>query len=310
VVSVDDLPEQVDLAVMAVPPPAVPEVAAQCGRNGIRALVVITSGLGAAGADLLAICRRYGMRLVGPNCYGIIAPWIGLDATFAADHPLPGAAGLVVESGGVGIALLEQMSRLGIGVSSFVSAGDKYDVSATDMLAWWAQDEVTHIAVLYVESFGNPRKFAVTARRVGQRMPVLTVVGGRSPAGQRAAASHTVALRRRWSPRRPSPWSIPIRCRSCRTGRIRWQGTCRPARFPHTRRRGCSGRGTRPARCWPSAPPGVELVSPCELGTVQPTTGGQLPLGFGGDGLACPARVGGDVCPGDMDHGMVWLVAD
>ena len=191
VVSVDDLPEQVDLAVIAVPPPTVPEVAAQCGRNGIRALVVITSGLGAAGADLLAICRRYGMRLVGPNCYGIIAPWIGLDATFAADHPLPGAAGLVVQSGGVGIALLEQMSRLGIGVSSFVSAGDKYDVSATDMLAWWAQDEVTHIAVLYVESFGSPRKFAVTARRVGQRMPVLTVVGGRSPAGQRAAASHT-----------------------------------------------------------------------------------------------------------------------
>ena len=190
--SVDDLPEQVDVAVIAVPPAAVPEVAAQCGRNGIRGLIVISSSRGAAGAELLAVCRRYGMRLVGPNCFGLIVPWIGLDATFSADHPVRGVAGLVVQSGGVGIALLEQMSRLGIGVSSFVSAGDKYDVSPTDMLTWWAQDEVTQLAVLYVESFGNPRKFAGTARRVAQRMPVLTVVGARSPAGHRAA-SHTTA---------------------------------------------------------------------------------------------------------------------
>ena len=192
VASVDDLPGQVDLAVIAVPPSAVPDVAEQCGRNGVRGLIVISSGRGAAGTELLAICRRYGMRLVGPNCFGVIAPWIGLDATFAADHPVRGVAGLVVQSGGVGIALLEQMSRLGIGVSSFVSAGDKYDVSPTDLLTWWAQDEVTQIAVLYVESFGNPRKFAGTARRVAQRMPVLTVVGARSPAGHRAA-SHTAA---------------------------------------------------------------------------------------------------------------------
>ena len=192
VASVDELPGQVDLAVIAVPPSAVPEVAAQCGRNGVRGLIVISSSRGAAGAELLAVCRQYGMRLVGPNCFGVIVPWIGLDATFAADHPAPGVAGLVVQSGGVGIALLEQLSRLGIGVSSFASAGDKYDVSPTDMLAWWAQDEVTQIAVMYVESFGNPRKFAGTARRVAQRMPVLTVVGGRSPAGHRAA-SHTAA---------------------------------------------------------------------------------------------------------------------
>ena len=192
VASVDDLPGPVDLAVIAVPPAAVPEVAAQCGRHGVGALIVMTSGLGAAGAELLAVCRRYGMRLVGPNCYGVIVPWIGLDATVAASHPAPGVAGLVVQSGGVAIGLLEQMSRLGIGVSSFASAGDKYDVSPTDMLTWWAQDEVTQLAVLYAESFGNPRKFAGTARRVAQRMPVLTVVGGRSPAGHRAA-SHAAA---------------------------------------------------------------------------------------------------------------------
>ena len=192
VASVDELPGPADLAVIAVPPPAVPEVAEQCGRHGVRALIVISSCRGAAGAELLATCRRYGMRLVGPNCFGVIVPWLGLDATFAADHPVRGVAGLMVQSGGVGIALLEQMSRLGIGVSSFASAGDKYDVSPTDLLTWWAQDEVTQLAVLYVESFGNPRKFAGTARRVAQRMPVLTVIGARSPAGHRAA-SHTAA---------------------------------------------------------------------------------------------------------------------
>ena len=190
VASVDDLPGPVDLAVIAVPPPAVPEVAAQCGRHGVRALIVISASRGAAGAELLAICRRHGMRLLGPSCFGVIMPWIGLDATFTAGHPVRGVAGLMVQSGGVGIGLLEQMSRLGIGVSSFASAGDKYDVSPTDLLTWWAQDEVTQLAVLYVESFGNPRKFAGTARRVAQQMPVLTVIGARSPAGHRAA-SHT-----------------------------------------------------------------------------------------------------------------------
>ena len=191
--SVDDLPEAVDLAVLAVPAAAVPGVAAACGRRGVRALVVITAGLGPQGADLLAICRRYGMRLVGPNCFGVAVPRIGLDATFAARHPLAGSAGLVVQSGGVGVSLLEQLSRLGIGVSSFASVGDKYDVSSNDLLMWWDQDTATRLAILYVESFGNPRAFARTARRVGHRLPVLTVMSGRSAAGQRAAASHTAA---------------------------------------------------------------------------------------------------------------------
>jgi acyl-CoA synthetase (NDP forming)/RimJ/RimL family protein N-acetyltransferase len=191
--SVAELPEPVDIAVIAVPPAAVPEVAAECGRRGVAVLVVITSDLGGQGTDLLAICRRHGMRLVGPNCFGVAVPALGLNATFAAGHPLPGVAGLVVQSGGVGVALLGQLSRLGIGVSSFASVGDKYDVSSNDMLTWWSQDGVTRMAVLYVESFGSPRKFARTARRVGQRMPVLTVLAGRSAAGQRAAASHTAA---------------------------------------------------------------------------------------------------------------------
>jgi acyl-CoA synthetase (NDP forming)/RimJ/RimL family protein N-acetyltransferase len=191
--SVEELPEQVDLAVLAVPAAAVVDVAEHCGRRGVRSLVVITSGLGASGPDLLAVCRRHGMRLVGPNCFGVAVPPLGLDATFAAARPAPGVAGLVVQSGGIGISLLEHLSTLGVGVSSFTSVGDKYDVSSNDMLTWWEQDGQTKLAVLYVESFGSPRKFARTARRVGQRMPVLTVVGGRSAAGQVAAASHTAA---------------------------------------------------------------------------------------------------------------------
>jgi acyl-CoA synthetase (NDP forming)/GNAT superfamily N-acetyltransferase len=190
VASISDLPEAVDLAVIAVPPAEVPGAADECGRRGVRCLIVITTGLGAHGTDLLAICRRHGMRLAGPNCSGVIVPPSRLNATFAANHPAPGVAGVVVQSGGLGVALLEQLSRLGIGVSSFVSLGDKYDVSSNDVLTWLAQDGVTRLAVLYLESFGNPRKFARTARRVGARMPVLTVVGGRSAAGQRAAASH------------------------------------------------------------------------------------------------------------------------
>jgi acyl-CoA synthetase (NDP forming)/RimJ/RimL family protein N-acetyltransferase len=191
--SVADLPEAVDVAVVAVPPAEVAGVADGCGRRGVRNLVVITSNLGTAGPELLAICRRHGMRLVGPNCFGVAVPGEKLNATFAAREPRPGTAGLVMQSGGLGIALFEHFSRLGIGVSSFASVGDKYDISSNDLLTWWEQDEQTKLAVLYVESFGNPRAFARTARRVGRKMPVLTIVGGRSAAGQRAAASHTAA---------------------------------------------------------------------------------------------------------------------
>jgi acyl-CoA synthetase (NDP forming)/GNAT superfamily N-acetyltransferase len=191
--SAAELPEDIDVAVIAVPPAEVPEAADQCGRRGVRSLVVITAGLGPGGPVLQDTCRRHGMRLVGPNCFGIAVPDRQLNATFAATQPRPGVAGLVMQSGGIGIALLAHFGRLGIGVSSFASVGDKYDVSSNDLLTWWEQDDQTRLAVLYVESFGNPRAFARTARRVGRKIPVLTVIGGRSAAGQRAAASHTAA---------------------------------------------------------------------------------------------------------------------
>ncbi|MGC0328000.1 acyl-CoA synthetase (NDP forming)/L-amino acid N-acyltransferase YncA [Streptomyces sp. SAI-170] len=194
--SVSALPRIPTLAVLAVPASAVPATAEECGKRGVRALLVVTAGLDAHEARaLMAACRTYGMRLVGPNCLGIsnTEPRLRLDATFAAGHPRPGTAGVAVQSGGVGIALLDGLSRLGIGVSTFASLGDKYDVSGNDMLQWWESDGRTDLALLHLESFGNPRAFSRTARRVTRRMPVLTVDAGRTEAGRRAAASHTAA---------------------------------------------------------------------------------------------------------------------
>jgi len=189
---VASLPEAPDLALLAVPPAEVIDAADACGRRGARGLVVFAAAIdAAAGARLLAVCRRHGMRLIGPNCFGIAVPSIGLDATFAAANPAPGTAGLVMQSGGLGFALVDHLTRLGIGISSFASVGNKLDVSSNDMLMWWERDGQTRVAVLYIESFGNPRKFARTARRVGARIPVITVHAGRSEAGQRAAATHT-----------------------------------------------------------------------------------------------------------------------
>ena len=185
------LPEQVDLAVIAAPTAAVLGIAEDCGRRGVSALAVTTPGLDrAARAELLGTCRRHGMRLVGPTCFGVANTAISLDATFAARHPRPGIAGLALQSGGVGVVLLEHLSRLGIGISSFVSLGDKDDVSGNDMLLWWQSDATTRLALLYLDSFGNPRKFARTARTVSRTMPILAVHAGRSAAGRRIAALH------------------------------------------------------------------------------------------------------------------------
>ncbi|WP_328404321.1 bifunctional GNAT family N-acetyltransferase/acetate--CoA ligase family protein [Streptomyces sp. NBC_00390] len=194
--NVQALPLTPDLAVLAVRASAVPLAAEECGKRGVRGLLVVSSGLDARQAGALrSACRWYGMRLVGPNCLGIANTdrSVGLDATFAADPPEPGSAGVAVQSGGVGIALLGGLSRLGIGVSTFVSLGDKYDVSGNDLLQWWECDDRTDLALLHLESFGNPRTFSRTARRVTRRMPVLTVDAGRTDAGRRAAASHTAA---------------------------------------------------------------------------------------------------------------------
>ncbi|MEU4769060.1 GNAT family N-acetyltransferase [Actinosynnema sp. NPDC023794] len=191
--TVTDLPEIPDLAVVCVPAEAVAPVAEDCGRRGVKALVVITSGVDPDG--LLEVVRRYGMRMVGPNCVGVsnTDPDVRLDATFTRDRTEPGGIGLATQSGGVAIAVAEQLRRSGLGTSELVSTGDKYDVSGNDLLLWWEHDERTRAVALYLESFGNPRKFARLARRVARRKPVLAIRAASSEAGQRAAASHTAS---------------------------------------------------------------------------------------------------------------------
>jgi acyl-CoA synthetase (NDP forming)/GNAT superfamily N-acetyltransferase len=192
--SVAELPEAPDLAVVTVPAARVAEVAGECGNRGVKSLAVITTALTTEQeTGLMEAARRGGMRLAGPASYGIAVPGIGLAATPAVRHPPRGRTGLIVQSGGVGAALLEQFSRLGLGISSFAAVGDKLDVSSTDMLLWWEADDTTELALLHLESFGNPRRFARTARRVSAKFPVLTVHAGRSAPGERAAASHTAA---------------------------------------------------------------------------------------------------------------------
>ena len=189
------LPGEVDLAVIAAPAAAVPGIAEECGQRGVRALVVLAAGLSGAGrAELLSICRRHGMRMVGPASFGVADTGAGLDATFAARPARPGCAGLALQStGGAGFALAEHLSRIGVGISSLVSLGDIDDVAGDDMLLWWESDPATKLALLYLESIANPPKFARTARRVGRSMPVLTVIVGRSITGRRLAGARAAA---------------------------------------------------------------------------------------------------------------------
>ncbi|MCF2533816.1 bifunctional acetate--CoA ligase family protein/GNAT family N-acetyltransferase [Yinghuangia soli] len=189
-------PPRAPLVVVAVPAGAVPQLVEECGQAGVSGLVVVTAGFTPEQArSVRGSCHRYGMRMVGPNGVGIADTGgrTPFTATFAGVEPVPGQAGVAVQSGGVGIALLRQLGRLGIGVSTFASLGDKYDVSGNDMLQWFETDPRTELAILHLESFGNPRKFSRIARRTGRAIPVLTVDAGRSASARRAAVSHTAA---------------------------------------------------------------------------------------------------------------------
>ncbi|MFI7065252.1 GNAT family N-acetyltransferase [Kribbella sp. NPDC050124] len=196
------VPGPVDLAVIAVPAPQVPDVLAECGHKGVAGAVVLTSGFSELGADghqaqqeILSVARRHSIRLIGPNCLGIVntAPDVALNATFADVTPVPGSLAIAAQSGAVGIAVLDHASRIGLGISEFVSLGNKVDVSGNDLLLHWWNDARTDVIALYLESFGNPVKFGRLARLVGRTKPVLVVKGGRSTGGQRAGASHTAA---------------------------------------------------------------------------------------------------------------------
>ena len=201
--TIKDTPGPVDLAIVAVPAASVPEVARECAEAGVAGLVVITAGFAEAGgegaarlAELLDACRAGGIRLVGPNSMGVVNsdPEVSLTGTFARADVPSGTVGFVSQSGAFGAAAIDGMSRRGIGLSAFVSLGDKADLSSNDVLQYWEQDPATQVVALYLESFGNPRKFGRVARRVARAKPVLAVKAGRTSAGARAASSHTGAL--------------------------------------------------------------------------------------------------------------------
>jgi acetate---CoA ligase (ADP-forming) len=201
--SIAQVPGPVDLAVIAIPAQQVTRVARECAAAGVRALLVISGGFAESGPaglrrqrELLLVCRQTGMRLIGPNCLGVLntAPEVRLNATFAPGSPPAGRIGFLSQSGGLGIAMIDGAQRLGLGLSSFASIGDKADISGNDLLCYWEQDPDTDVVLLYLESFGNPRRFARIARRMGASKPIVAVKSGRSAAGARAGASHTGAL--------------------------------------------------------------------------------------------------------------------
>ncbi|WP_322752059.1 GNAT family N-acetyltransferase [Frankia sp. Cas3] len=181
VASVTDIDGPVDLAVVCVPPRTVPEVIDQCGRKGVRGLVMLTDlGDYQAEIEVTAAARAFGMRVVGPASLGIQNLATGLNASLAGRMPAPGRVGCYSQSGPLGAALLEAAAARGVGLSSFVSAGDRVDVSGNDLLQFWEEDPATDVVFMHVETFGNPRKFARLARRVGRRTPVVVVTSGRS----------------------------------------------------------------------------------------------------------------------------------
>jgi acetyl coenzyme A synthetase (ADP forming)-like protein len=199
--SVLDIDGPVDLAVVAVPAAAVETIVRQCASKGVFGVVVISSGFAELGgddvqADLVRLARQHGMRLVGPNCFGIANtnPRVSMNATFAPVAPVPGRVGFASQSGGVGIELLARAQSLDLGVSTFVSLGNKADLSGNDLLQYWDRDPDTSVILLYVESFGNPQKFSRLARRIARQKPIVALKSGRTKAGARGAASHTAAL--------------------------------------------------------------------------------------------------------------------
>ncbi|HYI07581.1 MAG TPA: GNAT family N-acetyltransferase [Thermoanaerobaculia bacterium] len=197
------IPDPVELAIVAVPAPLVAAVIDDCIDKGVAAVVVISAGFGETGEEgraherrLLEKVRAAGIRMVGPNCMGVINtdPSVNMHGTFASVFPPHGNVAMSSQSGALGLAILDYARSLNIGFSTFVSVGNKADVSGNDLIQYWAEDPDTDVMLLYLESFGNPRRFGEIARRVARKKPIVAVKSGRSPAGARAASSHTGAL--------------------------------------------------------------------------------------------------------------------
>src|SRR5690606_38480097 len=190
--SVADVPDDIDVAIVVVPADAVQDVVLDCAAKGVSGLVVISSGFAETGDEgrqrqrkLVGLSRSYGLRLIGPNCLGIINthPEFSLNASLSRVIPPRGRAGFFCQSGALGSAILERVSSRGLGLSTFVSAGNRADVSGNDLLQYWEEDTSTEVILLYLESIGNPRKFSRIARRVSRRKPIIAVRSGRATQG-------------------------------------------------------------------------------------------------------------------------------
>jgi len=200
---VTDIPGEVDLAVVVVPAEDAAAVVDDCIKKGVHGIVVISAGFAETGAEgrareamLLEKVRDAGVRMIGPNCMGIINtdPAVALNGTFSPVYPPEGRVAMSTQSGALGLAILDYARRLNLGISTFVSVGNKADVSSNDLIQYWAEDPRTDVILLYLESFGNPRKFGRIAKRIARSKPIVVVKSGRSRAGARAASSHTGAL--------------------------------------------------------------------------------------------------------------------
>ena len=201
--SIGALPTVPDLAVIVVPKHKVLGVVRECVATGVKGIVVITAGFREVGGDgvelereLLALVRENGLRMVGPNCMGVMntSPDVSMNATFAPTMPPNGPIAFMSQSGAMGMTILDYASEYGIGISQFVSMGNKADVSGNDLIEYWQDDDEVGVILMYIEGFGNPRHFTTLARRATRRKPVLAVKAGRSEAGAKAASSHTGAL--------------------------------------------------------------------------------------------------------------------
>ena len=199
--SVLEIPDEVDLAVIVVPKQLVNQVLIDCGRKEVKGIVMITAGFSEVGnmsaeLEVKRLIDEYNMRMIGPNCMGVINthPDFQLNATFAKTPPMKGNVGFVSQSGALGVAILENARHLNIGFSMFASVGNKTDVSANDLLEYLEKDEETDIILLYLESFGNPRNFTKLARSIVKKKPIIAVKSGRTALGAKAASSHTGAL--------------------------------------------------------------------------------------------------------------------
>ncbi|MEY3019708.1 MAG: hypothetical protein RLZZ272_692 [Actinomycetota bacterium] len=201
--SLSECPIVPDLVLVCVPAPLVADVVDEAGRLGVRAVCVISAGFAEVGEEgrarqeeLMARARQHGLRIIGPNCMGLLngTDAVRLNGTFSTTFPGAGRVSMSSQSGALGLAVLEHVDAIGLGISTFVSIGNKADVSTNDLLLYWEDDPDTDVILAYLESFGNPRAFARIARRISRSKPIVVVKSGRTGAGARAASSHTAAM--------------------------------------------------------------------------------------------------------------------